>query len=278
MVRNGYIGKLKSINIWSLGSTPGGSTKVMDPPPTLDYDFWLGPAPFKPFTEDRCTHEGGKKTWWFNTDYALGFIAGWGIHPMDIALWGGADLLQGKVEVEGKALYGDTVACNTAKVWDIDFRFSTGVAMKFVGIPNGENAGKPTGDPYYHFEDWKKRYRRILDHGTAFEGDNGWVHVDRGGINLEPESLAEVKKEGFKTRLIQSGDHVGNFLACVKSRDKTVCPIEDAVLGDSMCHIADIAARLQRPLIYDIGSEDFINDREASGRLRLRDMRKPWHV
>jgi hypothetical protein len=197
---------------------------------------------------------------------------------MDIALWGGPDLFKGTVEVEGKGIYPNSVACNTATVWDIDFKFAHGLTLKFVGIPNGGNAGQPTGDPLYHWEDWKKRYRRISDHGTAFEGDNGWVHVDRSGINLEPESLAEVKSDSFKSNLIRSGDHTRNFIDCIKSREKSICPIEDAVLGDSMCQIADIAARLKRKLTYDIGKEDFVNDKEASQRLRLRDMRKPWHV
>jgi predicted dehydrogenase len=278
LARNGTLGKLMLINVWCPGSTPGGSAKVVPPPATLDYDRWLGQAPVTPYTEDRCTDEGTKKTWWFNSDYTAGFITGWGIHPMDIAQWG-ADLSHGTVEVGGKAIYGDTVACNTARVWDIDFRFSSGLAMKFVGLPNGGNQDKPTGDPVYHHEDWKKRYRRAdATHGTAFEGEAGWVHVDRSGLNCEPDTLRRVKKEEFKTHLTESYDHVGNFLECVRSRAKTVCPIEEAVLADSLCQIADIAARLGRTLTYDIGHEDFVNDAEASRRLRLREMRKPWVI
>ena len=203
LARNGNLGKLKSINVWCPGSAPGGSTKVMDPPATLDYDRWLGPAPFKPYIEDRCTDDGNKKTWWFNTDYSVGFITGWGIHMMDIALWGAWNLFQGTVEVGGTAIYGDTVACNTARVWEIDFKFSTGCTMKFVGLPNGGNQDQPTGDPVYHYDDWKKRYRRTWGaHGTAFEGENGWVHVDRASINFEPETLEEVKKDNIQFRAL----------------------------------------------------------------------------
>jgi predicted dehydrogenase len=279
LARNGHLGKLKSINVWCPGSTPGGSAKMVPPPATLDYDRWLGQAPVTPYTEDRCTDDGAKKTWWFNSDYTAGFITGWGIHPMDIAQWGASDLSQGTVEVGGKAIYGDTVACNTPRVWDIDFKFSSGLALKFVGLPNGGNQDRPTGDPVYHHEDWKKRYRRAsATHGTAFEGEAGWVHVDRSGLNCEPETLRRVKKEDFKVHLTESYDHVGNFLECVRSRAKTVCPIEEAVLADTLCQIADIAARLGRTLTYDFGREDFVNDAEASRRLRLREMRKPWGI
>ncbi len=67
-------------------------------------------------------------------------------------------------------------------------------------------------------------------------------------------------------------------IECVRSRAKTVCPIEEAVLADTLCQIADIAARLNRTLTYDIGREAFVNDAEASRRLRLRNMREPWVI
>ena len=87
LVRNGRIGQLRTINVWSPASTAGGPTAPVPVPPELDYEMWLGPAPSVPYTEDRCSN----KYWWFISDYALGFIAGWGIHPLDIALWGAGD-------------------------------------------------------------------------------------------------------------------------------------------------------------------------------------------
>ena len=86
LVRNGRIGELKTINVWSPESASGGSLEEVPVPENVDYDRWLGPAPFKPYTKDRDSNAW----WWFIEDYALGFIAGWGIHPLDIALWGRA--------------------------------------------------------------------------------------------------------------------------------------------------------------------------------------------
>src|SRR5205807_10105778 len=85
LVRNGRIGKLKHIIVWAPGSSPGGPTTQVPVPPGLNYEMWLGPAPFRPHTQDLCSADGAKKTWWFISDFALGFIAGWGIHPIDIA-------------------------------------------------------------------------------------------------------------------------------------------------------------------------------------------------
>ena len=279
LVRNGRIGKLQHINVWAPGSSPGGSLKPVAPPPGLDYDFWLGPAPMTPHTENRCSDEGSRKTWWFISDYTLGFISGWGIHPLDIALWGGGELLGGTVEVEGRATFRNTEgACDTATVWEVDFKFGSGVTMKFIGAPNGQNQGKPTGDPWLYQDQWKTRYRRIDDHGTAFEGSEGWVHVDRSGINLQPEDLIDINPESLKVSLVHSQGHVRNFLDCIKSRADTVCPVEAAVAVDTLCHLADAATRLGRKLRFDFRTERFLNDKAANERLRARPMRKPWHL
>jgi glucose-fructose oxidoreductase len=279
LARNGAIGKLEHINAWSLGSTPGGSREVVSVPAGLNYDMWLGPAPFKPHTQDLCSADNGKKTWWFISDYALGFVAGWGIHPIDIAAWGAGNLMSGPFTVEGHGNFRLAEGiCDTATIWEVDYRFASGLTMKFVGVPNGGNAGKPTGEPFLHGEEWQHRYRRISDHGTAFEGADGWAHVDRSGINLQPEDLIDRNPDDFKVKLIRSGDHVGDFIGCVKSRAETVCSIDEAVKSDVLCHTADIALRLGRKLTFDLNKERFLHDEEANRRLKARTMRAPWHL
>ena len=276
---NENIGKLKHINVWSYGSTPGGSRKEVPPPEGMDYDLWLGPAAFRPHTENRCAAEGNLKTWWFDSQHALGFIAGWGIHPMDIALWGGGNLLGGSVVVEGRANYRAAEGiCDTATIWDVDYTFASGVTLKFVGVPNGENRGKPTGDPSLYQDEWRQRYGQTTNHGTAFEGADGWVHVDRANLNLQQAEMNRVSEDSFRTKLIQSKNQARNFLDCVKSRAETVSPIDAAVAGDALCHIADIACRLGRKLTFDLKHERFVNDDEANQRLKARPMRKPWHL
>ena len=164
-------------------------------------------------------------------------------------------------------------ACNTATTWDVNFKFESGLTMRFIGVPNGS--------PQEEFEqkdEWGQRYRKIEDHGTAFEGTDGWVHVDRSRINLEPEGLIDLDPADFKTHLTKSGDHVGNFLASIRSRKPTVCPIEEAVLTDAFCHVPDIAIRLKRKLTYDTKAEKFVEDKDANERLGMRAMRRPWSL
>ncbi len=279
LVRNGRIGQLRHINVWCPGSTPGGSRKVVAPPAELDYDFWLGPAPEAPHTENLCTDQSALKTWWFISNYTLGFISGWGIHPLDIAVWGGGGLVGGVVEIEGRANFHSAEGiCDTATIWEVDYRFASGLSIKFVGLPNGNNQSKPTGDPSLYLDEWQKKYRCVTRHGDAFEGTDGWVHVDRDGINLQPEDLIDLNPEQLPVQLTHSPGHVRNFLDCIRSRADTVCPIEAAVKVDTLCHLADTATRLGRKLTFDFNTEQYRNDDEANARLKAPPMRKPWRL
>lgn len=277
LARSSKIGQLKHINVWAPGSAPGGPTDVEPVPQNINYDMWLGPAQFKPYTKDLCSDASDKKMWWYKSEYALGFIAGWGIHPIDIAAWG-ADLFTGPIEVEGRGTFYCEGACDTATVWNINLKFASGVTMKFAGVPNGGNRGLATCDKWTQQEEWSKRYRRISSHGTAFEGTEGWVHVDREGINLQPENLIDIREESLPVQLTRSAQHQRNLLDAARTRKDTVCPIDEAVRSDSLCHISEIAIRLNRKLVWDPKKEKFINDEEANLRLRARPMREPWNL
>jgi predicted dehydrogenase len=254
---NGRLGKLHTINVWSPGSSQGGDPKPVPVPEWIDYEMWLGPAPYTPYTKDRCSN----KLWWFISDYALGFIAGWGVHPLDIALWGGGEKVACPVEIEGKGVWPTEGVADTAMNWKVVCKYDSGVTMNF------------TGDPYP--EEWKKRYGRTTSHGTAFEGSDGWVHVDRSGINAHPKELLETEFGPNDIHLYKSDNHVRNLLDCVKSRAETICNIDVAVQADIICQISDIAIRLEQKLKWNPKTELFTNNNPANRRLS-RPMRTPW--
>ncbi len=260
LVRNGKIGELHTINVWSPGSSSGGSRKPTATPDWVDYDRWLGPAAYHPYTPDRVSNQW----WWFISDYALGFIAGWGIHPLDIALWGGGDKVTGPLEIEGKGVWPDPEGvCNTAMNWDIKAKYDSGVTMNYTGVPYPDK--------------WKQRYGRTTDHGTAFEGTEGWVHVDRSGINAHPKELLDIEWTPNDIRLYESNNHARNLLDSVRAHKEAICPIDDAVQADILCHISDIAIRLEQKLRRDPAKEQFVNNDAANRRL-VRAMRSPWRL
>jgi len=254
---NGKLGKLHTINVWSPGSSQGGDPTPAPVPEWLDYDMWLGPAPYKPYTKDRCSNA----LWWFISDYALGFIAGWGIHPVDIAVWGGGDRLTGPITVEGKGKWPTEGVCDTATNWDVALKYAGGLTMNFTGWPTRE--------------EYQKRYTNIQSHGTAFEGTDGWVHVHRGGIYASSPEILKSQFGPNDKRLPESDNHVRNLLDCVKTRGKPVAHIDDSVQGDIICQISDIAIRLEQKLVWDMKKESFV-DNDAADRRLSRVMRAPW--
>lgn len=274
LVRSGRIGKLQQINVWSSGSRPGGSITAAPIPDGLNYDFWLGPAAYKPYTMDRCFDDpapGAWKTWWYNSDYALGFVAGWGVHPLDIAFWGHPEMMSGPMQIEGKGIIPTEGACNTAVAWDVNFTLADGARMRFKATRNNCPEGELN-----NLKEWSDKYGKITDHGTAFEGADGWVEVHRGGLQTYPEKLAEEKIEPGSVPLIRSAHHARNFIDAIQRKSHTVCPIEDAVQADVLCHLSDIAIRLNRKLVWDPQKEQFTKDGEANKRLALRPLRQPW--
>jgi len=103
------------------------------------------------------------------------------------------------------------------------------------------------------------------------------VHVSRRGIWAEPAGLLTSVIGPNEIHLRQSSNHQRDFLDAVKSRSKTICPIDVAVRTDTICHLTDICTRLGRKLRWDPVKEDFVNDPQAS-RLLSRPMRSPWQL
>ncbi len=255
---NGRLGKVHTINVLSPASVAGGSLKPAPVPEWLDYDMWLGPAPYSPYTEKRCSNE----LWWFHSDYALGWIAGWGVHPLDIALWGAGKDAQCPVELEGRGTFPTEGFCDTATEWRIKIRYDSGLVMNYAGGPQPPQ--------------WRQRYGRD-SHGIGFEGTEAWVHVNRSRIVASRPELLETTFGPDEIRLYRSDHHVRNFLDCVRSRNETVCPIDTAVQADILCHLSDIAIRTRRKIRWDPVKEQIIGDPVASRRL-VRAMRSPWHL
>lgn len=252
MVRSGRVGKIHKITVASRYSVASENYPEMPVPDWLDYDLWLGPAPWAPYTANRVNNSH----WFHISDYALGFMAGCGIHTIDIATWGNGTDLTGPVEVEGTGEFPRNGLCNCATGWDVDLKFDNGVTINFT---DGE--------------------RNPL--GVKFEGTDGWVFVKEehlgGKPDASPKSLLEKPIGPDEVHLPVSNHHQQNFLDCVKTRASTVAPVEVAVRSDTLCQLSDIAMRLGRKLRWDPENEKFINDTQAD-RMLKRPTRSPWRL
>ncbi|MEJ2704979.1 MAG: Gfo/Idh/MocA family oxidoreductase, partial [Sedimentisphaerales bacterium] len=168
LVRNGRIGKLHTILVGVPHDFAFPNQPAQPLPEGLDYDMWLGPAPWAPYTYQRCrpwTKDESYAIWYHISDYCLGGIGGyWGVHHVDIAQWGHGTDQTGPVEIEGTAVFPEDGLANCATSWKVSHRYADGVTMIYM-------------DNTQHKQ------------GVTFQGTEGWVHVSRRGIWAEPDSL-----------------------------------------------------------------------------------------
>ena len=259
LVINQRIGQVKEVHAWCEGSEAGGSTRVEDPPEGFDYDLWLGPAPVRPYTHDRCVGLGR----WFISDYAIGFIAGWGAHPLDIAQWGLGRDRTSPVEYTGQGTYPTEGLYDTATSWDVTCRYADGLPMRFMSA----DVARPVVEAY----------RPFMDHGTTFIGSEGWVSVDRAGIHAEPASLLTSVIRPNEVRLPESVNHQQNFIESVRQRTQPISPIEAALHSDAISHLSDIAISLKRTIRWDPERETIVDDPQAIRRMTCA-IRPPWRI
>lgn len=260
-VRNGRIGKLERIEVWSPQSEPGGSTAEIPVPEGFDYNLWLGPAPMKPYTADRCSRLGA----FYISDYALGYIAGWGVHPLDIAQWGNGTDDTSPIHYSGTGEFPPPDSLyDTSTKWDIECTYANGVKMRYMS----ENLAKPIVMAYR--PEWNS-------HGTTFFGPEGWISVDRGGVYASKPELIKGKLGADGVPLYKSDNHGKNFLECIRSRKDPICPIETAVNVDAISQLSDICLRVNRDIAFDPKTETISGDEEAAARLK-REMRDPWKM
>ncbi|MFP4056346.1 MAG: Gfo/Idh/MocA family protein [Candidatus Brocadiia bacterium] len=249
LVRNGRIGKLQRVEV-GIGIGPTCPPQPPMPVPEgLDYEMWLGPAPWAPYTEKRCH-------WNFRwiLDYSGGQVTDWGAHHVDIAHWGmGADGT-GPVAVEGEGTFPDGL-WDAATTYRFRCRYPSGAVMEVAS-------------------------NNFLTQGVRFIGEGGWVHVTRSRLAASSTDILRQRIGPHEIRLASPHEghrqgHRRNFLHCVRTRQEPVTPIEVGHRSLIPAHLGNIAMRLGRRLRWDPEAERVLDDPEAR-RLLARPMREPW--
>lgn len=243
LVRNGRVGKVKRITVSLPEGKTAGSLPEVPVPKGFDYDMWLGPAPWAPYNPERC-HFNFRH----NFDYSGGLLTDWGAHHLDIARWGMGDVLDGPVEIEGQGEFPADGLYNTAVHYRIEYRYANGLVMVA---------------------------RDSETHGVKFEGDRGWISVNRFGREANPRSLLAEKLSPGEIHLEKSADHTVNFVDCVRNRKETITPVENAHKSILLAHLGNISMRLRKKIRWDPVKEVIVNDPTAN-RMLDRPLRRPW--
>lgn len=253
LVLNGYIGKVRTVEV---GLPPGhidfagtkGQESPGSAPAELDYDRWLGPAPYAPYCPARV-----HKNWRWILDYGGGQLMDWVGHHVDIAHWGLGLDYNAPVEIEGSGKYPKTGLWDSPTKYRLTSKYANGVKMIIAG-----------------------GYADIRG-GTKWVGEEGWVLVNRSGIDAHPKNLLNEKISTNKINLYHSPGHYRNFLDCVRSRSLTLAPCEVAHRSATPGHLGNIAMKLGKKICFDPEKEVITNDSEANYLLN-RSMRSPWHL
>ena len=247
LVRQGVIGKIHTIEVDAPDGGSGGSTEEAPIPDDLGvagYEMWLGPAPKTPYTPDRCRPNG---TYWIY-DQSIGYLGGWGAHPLDIMVWGSEADLSGPITVEG------TGVIPTQGLYDVVYNWDMKIKMGEVDL-----IFKPGGDR------------------TRFIGDKGWIEVRRNGTSAsDPELLKIPVAEG--TALQVSRHHQGDFINGVKTKTNPVSNLFDAVRSDNISQLCDIAVRTGQKVKWDPKKMAFIDPTPEQKKYFSREMRAPWKL
>lgn len=247
LVRNGAIGKVHTVKVGLPGpnfQAPG--VPDSDPPEVLDYEFWLGPAPERPYNVKRVHY-----LFRFFWDYSGGQQTNFGAHHLDIAQWGLGMDEGGPTKVQGEATFNKEGWFETPVTAKITYTYATGTKM-LCSLGSGGYPG-----------------------GTTFEGEKGKIYVNRGKLEIDP--AAEIEKAELKEKLYVSNNHHRNFLDCIKSREKPICDVEIGHRSATVCHLGNIAIRLGRELTWNPAKEEFVGDKEAQAMVS-KEYRKPWSL
>jgi len=249
LVRNGRLGKLHTVRIQMPKDSygPAGLLPPMPIPEGFDYDMWLGPCPYEPYTEKRCHF-----FFRYILDYSGGEMTDRGAHVMDLAHLAMDMDASGPVEVWGEGEFPREGLYNTAFGYHFEFLYANGVHL--IGSSDSPR-------------------------GIKFEGTEGWVfiHIHGGALEAEPASLLNEVIGPGEIHLGRSPGHHEDFLNAVKTRGTPMASAEVGQRTATICHLTNIAMLTGKRLKWDPVAERITNDEEAN-RMCRRPMRAPWHV
>jgi hypothetical protein len=249
LVRQGVLGKIKSIEVDAPNGHGGGSLEEAPIPNDLGkdgYEMWMGPSPVRPYSNGRCIPDGTYMVY----DFAIGYLAGWGAHPLDIMVWGSEADLSGLVTVEGTGVYKPEELCSAVYDWNMKIKL---------------------GEVDLTFKHGNDR--------TKFIGEDGsWIEVRRQGIKASNPDLLKTPIKEDETQLKRSNNHYQDFIDGVKNKTVPVSTLRDAVRSDTISQLCDIAVRTKSVVKWDAKKLALIDPTPEQTKMLDRPMRESWKL
>ncbi|MBS1669535.1 MAG: Gfo/Idh/MocA family oxidoreductase [Bacteroidetes bacterium] len=244
LVRNGYIGDIKEVLVNVGGAAIPDDLPGEPVPAVLDWDKWVGPAPFKPFNAELSppVEKDVFPNWRKYKEYGGGILSDWGAHMFDIAQWGLGMDHTGPVKLfppDGKEYKSLTMV------------YENGILLKH--------------------EDFGRGF------GVRFIGTKGVLNISRDYIDTDPANIVSAEIKPSEIHLYKSDNHYQDWLQAIRNHSQPICPAEVGHRTSSLCCIANIAYWLKRPLQWDPQLEQFKNDEEANG-LAKANIRGDWKL
>ena len=251
-VRSGGLGKLHYVEclIGANNRHVGATWQPESVPEGLDWDQWLGPAPWRPYTFNGCHYN-----FRFIAENASGQMTNLGAHCLDIGQWVLDMDRSGPVEIEGHGDYPSSGLFTTPTRIDVTFRYANGVPMycRTDLAVSGNNTSR-------------------------FFGERGWLDIGYSKMSAsDPNLLREMQAPNKSVKVPSSKNHYDDFFAAMRTRQRTIADAETAHRTTTVCNLGQIAMALGRKLRWDPAKEEFVGD-EMANRLRSRAMRAPWSL
>ena len=248
LVRSGRLGKIQTVRAGiSRVNFSGPAVPDSDPPPELDYDFWLGPAPQRPYNKLRI-HYNFRFFW----DYSGGQMTNWGAHHLDIAQWGLGMDESGPISVETTAptRYNKDGWFEVPEFGQVTYKYANGVTLICGQSQRG---------------------------GTTFEGEKGTIYVNRGRLESKPEEIIKEPLKENDVHLYVSKNHHQNWLDCIKTRKPPIADVEIGHRSATVCHLGNIAIRTNKKITWDPAKEEIVGDAELAKWVG-KPYRAPWSL
>ena len=256
LLKQGIIGEVKTSKAWNCQLHVHRQAVPDAPiPPGVDYDLWVGPAPY----DEVFNPNHYNRNWNWYRRFGNGDIGGDGPHDIDLARWGlGVETHPIRITAHGSriALEGER-----------EFPDNMMVAYQYAD------------DKVLLYEDrgWTPYGLHGFDSGNAFYGTEGYMIFSRRGYFQVYLGKEEEKGPGMSSGPRGHPEHMHNFLDCVRSREQPVANAEVAHFSCGLVHLGEIAYRVGRVLHFDPEKEQFLDDTEAD-KLLTKEYREPWSI